>query len=108
MIIAEESLLAEAWGLLHGLAMCWNLGLRKNEVESDELQMIQKLGNNKRQHCSAEPWKTLEAMMSRDWQISLKHIYREGNRSAHELAAMSISQQEERIVCLTPPERMLK
>ena len=43
---------AEAWGILKGLQLCWNMGIRKLEVESDAKNIVQLFaGNNQEEHC---------------------------------------------------------
>ena len=66
----------EAWALLHELQMAWDLGIRRLIVEIDSLSVynwekgLKELENslsNVIQECN------------KNWMVSLKHVYREGN-----------------------------
>lgn len=37
---------AKAWGVIEGLELCWDLGLRKIDVESDALEIVEAIKKN--------------------------------------------------------------
>ncbi|KAF7823493.1 ribonuclease H [Senna tora] len=81
-------LVAEMWGIVHGLELAWNLGHRRVIVEADSLVAV----NMIKQGCSAShPCSSLvqraHTWINRDWHIFIQHSFREGNRVADRLAA---------------------
>ncbi|KAF7823498.1 putative reverse transcriptase [Senna tora] len=83
-----DILVAEMWGIFHGLELAWNLGHRRVIVEADSLVVV----NMMKQGCSAShPCSPLvqraHTWINRDWHIWIQHSFREGNRVVDRLAA---------------------
>ncbi|CAN1147578.1 Putative ribonuclease H protein At1g65750 [Linum perenne] len=80
---------AELRGAITGLRTAWDLGFRKVEVQVDSmavLALVNSAENPVHQH-------TLEVLdihdlLRKDWEVKIRHVYREGNRAADFLADM--------------------
>ena len=48
--------------------------------------------------------KEIEELLNQPWEVRVEHEFREPNRSADLLAAISIRQEVERKLCRYPPE----
>lgn len=42
---AVDALTIEAWGMLKGMELCWAMGLKKVEIESDVNQLVHFMNN---------------------------------------------------------------
>ncbi|CAL1407041.1 unnamed protein product [Linum trigynum] len=86
-----SAVMAELWGLYHGLDIAWRHGCRTLMVESDSKLAIE-LVNNRTD--PLHPYATLLAAIRRkiaqDWVVRLSHVYREGNRVADWLSKHSL------------------
>ncbi|XP_004301685.1 PREDICTED: putative ribonuclease H protein At1g65750-like [Fragaria vesca subsp. vesca] len=80
---------AELWGLLKGMEMAWQHGCNSLEVEVDSLVAV-KLVLSVIDHL--HPLYSLIAncqeFLSRNWNVSLIHVYRESNSVADLLASI--------------------
>ncbi|WCJ44200.1 RNA-directed DNA polymerase (reverse transcriptase)-related family protein [Euphorbia peplus] len=78
---------AELWGILEGLKMSWDMGLRKVQVEVDNQLCVDLIG---RSYCTPNDVAALlmeiQEYIGRSWEINVCHIYREANRSADWMA----------------------
>lgn len=79
---------AELWGLCSGLYLCWNLGIRKVQVEIDS-ELVVKLVNRKIEitHPLFSLVTRCQGFLRRDWEIQFRHVFREANFSADYLAS---------------------
>ena len=85
---------AEARGVYERLKLCWSMGFKKVEVECDALRIVECINN---QTDEAEiRWliQEIRELVSRDWQVQVKHVYREANRCADQLARLKFNTQE--------------
>lgn len=99
--------LVEAWGVLYGLQICWDLGIKQLEVESDALQVVQRIEQLHHLHLRAEPWKSIGEMLSRDWTVCVQHVVREKNRCADRVTKLGLRSPEERIIWSSPPQEVV-
>lgn len=76
-------LVAELWGIYHGLLLCWNKGFHWVEIETDSPVAILKI---KSHDGSYDPHRHLvvaiRELLAHEWLCSIKHAYREANRWA--------------------------
>ena len=80
---------AELWGLYEGLLMAWNSGYKKVLVESDCLEVVQLMHKvTKPNHPCFSIIQSCKNLMLADWDCSVNHVYREGNKLADGLASM--------------------
>lgn len=93
MKIGESSvLMAELWGLFQGLTLAWDVGIKRLLVEVDSLGVTQMIS---KQVVVPNVFHALiiaiRDLLSRNWQISISHIYREANSAADFMANMAHS-----------------
>ena len=93
MNIGESSvLMAELWGLYQGLRLTWEAGIKRLLVEVDNLCVTQLV--SKQVVVPNEFYALVVAireLISRNWQVSITHIYREANSAADFMANMAHS-----------------
>ncbi|WCJ31853.1 Polynucleotidyl transferase ribonuclease H-like superfamily protein [Euphorbia peplus] len=81
---------AKLWGIYDGLILAWNLGFIKVQVEVDSLLCVDLLH---RQSTLSNDLLTLivgiRTLQQRNWEISISHTYREGNRGADFMANLA-------------------
>ncbi|CAN1173011.1 Putative ribonuclease H protein At1g65750 [Linum perenne] len=78
---------AELRGILVGLDVVWEVGIRKVEVQVDSrvaIALIYGADNTLHQHASEVS--SIRALLQRDWEVTISHVYREGNYAADYLA----------------------
>ncbi|CAI0475133.1 unnamed protein product [Linum tenue] len=72
---------------MEGLQLAWNLGLRRIRVEIDSQCAVQLLRNQDApDHPHAVTIHRFQELFQRDWEVTIHHIYREGNKGADFLA----------------------
>ncbi|KAL9432399.1 hypothetical protein AB3S75_027433 [Citrus x aurantiifolia] len=83
---------AELWGLYQGLKIAWEHGFRFLQVEVDNLGITQLLNTSEanRSGVSSLLW-GIKDLLNKDWQISVKHVYREASFAADFLAGMALN-----------------
>ncbi|CAN1120796.1 Putative ribonuclease H protein At1g65750, partial [Linum perenne] len=78
---------AELTGIIVGLERAWNAGIRELEIQTDSLAAVRLLTNDKAtEHQHASLIAQYNRLLDRNWNISLKHIFREANHLADALA----------------------
>ncbi|KAF7826851.1 ribonuclease H [Senna tora] len=83
---------AEAWGIVCGLNLAWDLGFQKVVLENDCLRIIKQINNVNnlaQQMHSTIP--AIRSMISRDWDVKLVHCYKNVNACADILAKFSLN-----------------
>jgi ribonuclease HI len=80
---------AELWGAWEGLQLAWNLGFRRVELRMDAMNIVKIL--NREKVVTTFGWNLCNRIwkiMEREWEVHIRHTYREGNFSADALAHM--------------------
>ncbi|CAN1128518.1 Putative ribonuclease H protein At1g65750, partial [Linum perenne] len=83
---------AELRGIVEGLKLAWDLGIRKITVQTDSRAAISILEQDMhmvRQHAALVA--DFHELRSRNWEVSLSHVYREANCAADYLANLGHS-----------------
>ncbi|CAN1331699.1 Putative ribonuclease H protein At1g65750 [Linum perenne] len=83
---------AELRGAIRGLQTAWELGLTKVELQVDSsaiVQLVEEEGEPTHQH--AMEVLEFRDLVARDWDVRLRHVYREGNHAADFLAGIGFS-----------------
>ncbi|CAN1142156.1 Putative ribonuclease H protein At1g65750 [Linum perenne] len=78
---------AELRGIVEGMKLAWNKGIRKLSIQSDSKAAVETLSNRRSpvgQHSSLV--EQFFELSSRLWEVSIHHIYREANYAADYLA----------------------
>ncbi|CAI0376683.1 unnamed protein product [Linum tenue] len=78
---------AELMGVLQGLKCAWNLGIRKLELRTDSRTALALVTTAAPRHPHYRSVIQICRMLERDWEVRLKHTFREGNVVANFLAA---------------------
>ncbi|CAN1243153.1 Putative ribonuclease H protein At1g65750, partial [Linum perenne] len=80
----------EIRGALEGIRLAWTMGYRNVEIQMDSLAAIAILldKNPMINHQHAIEVLEFRDWVSKDWELKLKHIYREGNQTADFLARL--------------------
>ncbi|CAN1176014.1 Putative ribonuclease H protein At1g65750 [Linum perenne] len=81
---------AELTAIRDGLSLVWVLGFRKVQAESDCLEAVEMMTCMEFQnHPHAVLGYEIKELLSRNWECTFKHIYREANKVADTLAVTS-------------------
>lgn len=95
---------AELWGILIGLQVAWNHGLRKVWLESDSLTAINLIKHGcTSSHMYYDLVLSIRELCNRSWQVHLSHIHREGNRVADSLANEGAASDHFTNILISPP-----
>ncbi|CAN1186558.1 Putative ribonuclease H protein At1g65750 [Linum perenne] len=80
---------AEMRGAIEGLTRAWNAGYRKVLLQLDSQAAITLLTDARNtRHLHALETDRFQELQSREWELVIKHTYREGNRAADYLAGI--------------------
>ncbi|CAN1319812.1 Putative ribonuclease H protein At1g65750 [Linum perenne] len=80
---------AEIKGIVDGMAIAWEKGIRKLRIQTDSQLAVKLLlseENINHQHSSLVH--TFQEFKARNWEITIEHVYREANNAADFLANM--------------------
>lgn len=102
-MLPKQSVTAEMWGVLIGMEIVWNKGIRKVIVESDSAALISSINNSNCGQCHNRLIFRILDWKKKDWQVIFSHTYREGNRCADWLANWSFHHQELGTVMINHP-----
>ncbi|KAJ1388142.1 Ribonuclease H domain [Sesbania bispinosa] len=85
----KDILYAELIAILKGLSLCWDLNFRNVKCMSDSLLAVTLINNGVPIfHQYAAIISNIQALISRDWEISVNHVFRKGNQAADFLAKL--------------------
>ncbi|MBA0813798.1 hypothetical protein Gohar_027620, partial [Gossypium harknessii] len=90
----------EAKVVLEGLKLAWNRGFGQAELECDNVLLVDVLRNGLATISSIVEIRLIHEWCSKDWQIKFRHISRDSNKVADQLAKMD----EDIINCLVTLE----
>ncbi|CAL1372499.1 unnamed protein product [Linum trigynum] len=79
---------AELRGAVEGLQLAWDAGFRHVRLELDSAcacQLLQSTDSGEHHH--ATDLDRAQELLKREWDVSVTHIYREGNKCADFLAS---------------------
>ncbi|CAN1771026.1 Putative ribonuclease H protein At1g65750 [Linum perenne] len=80
---------AEMRAIVEGTTMAWDLGIRKLAIQTDSIAAVRILQDRSRQdHQHANLARRFQELVGWDWEVSLIHVYREGNCPADYLASL--------------------
>ncbi|CAN1254624.1 Putative ribonuclease H protein At1g65750 [Linum perenne] len=83
---------AELRGIVEGMKLAWDLGIRKLMIQTDSkaaADMLSVPGNSTSRHASL--LQQFSELLSREWCVSVHHIFREANFAADYLANLGQS-----------------
>ncbi|CAN1186310.1 Putative ribonuclease H protein At1g65750 [Linum perenne] len=70
---------AELRGIIGGLNLAWDVGARRVMVQVDSRAAVSLISN-------AREVTLIHQLLNREWEVTISHIYREGNQAADYLA----------------------
>ncbi|CAN1228034.1 Putative ribonuclease H protein At1g65750, partial [Linum perenne] len=78
---------AEMRGIVEGMSIAWNRGIRKLRIQSDSATAIKILSDTTWvNHQHSHLVRMFRELSARNWEISIEHIYREANNAADFIA----------------------
>ena len=84
-------LAAECWGVIHGLRLAWELGIRSVILEVDNSCVVNIIqGQTSCPLQSLSLIHEIKSLLNKDWMVQVAHIYREANYCADYLANVAI------------------
>jgi ribonuclease HI len=100
---------AELWGLFEGLTMTRRLGYKKVDVQMDSTIIVQTINNYS--VANASGWgltRKIRFFLILDWNVKIKHIYREANRGADMLTNIGCFHGIGLLVYHQPPSQLIQ
>ncbi|CAN1827943.1 Putative ribonuclease H protein At1g65750 [Linum perenne] len=83
---------AEIRGVVEGMQVAWDIGIRKLAIQSDSTTAIRILHDGSRlDHQHANLTRRFRNMLGWNWEVTLSHVYRESNFLADSLASKAHS-----------------
>ncbi|CAN1192982.1 Putative ribonuclease H protein At1g65750 [Linum perenne] len=74
-------------GIVEGLGIAWNKGIRRVRIRSDSTIAIKLLTDeNWINHQHLHLVRLFQELRARDWEIKVEHIFREANQAADFIA----------------------
>ncbi|KAE8704648.1 hypothetical protein F3Y22_tig00110450pilonHSYRG01155 [Hibiscus syriacus] len=98
---------AELWGVLDGLLLAWDCGLREVIVELDSRDAWRLLQQGAAMERVSSLVPHLVECMARSWRLQFVHVVREGNQAADHMAKLAWGWQYGLKVFATPPTEVL-
>ncbi|CAN1186305.1 Putative ribonuclease H protein At1g65750 [Linum perenne] len=78
---------AELRGIIGGLNLAWDVGARRVMVQVDSRAAVSLISNASNPcHQHAGEVTLIHQLLNREWEVTISHIYREGNQAADYLA----------------------
>ncbi|XP_028805340.1 uncharacterized protein LOC114760240 [Neltuma alba] len=99
---------AKARGILEGLELCWKMGFRKIEVESDAKLIGEAIKYKRNIEGNYNTFASIHEMLNLEWQVQINHVYREGNYCADRMATIGWEQLETKRFWQLTPEDLQK
>nr|GMD59190.1 ribonuclease H [Ipomoea batatas] len=97
----------EAVAVLKAMEWAWSKGFRNIEIRSDSREIVKRLnGEQMTRGLLNNIIETCKRWMAKDWEVTIKHVYREQNHIADNLAKLAC-QREDRWSCLREPPAVI-
>lgn len=101
-------IMAELWGILNGLQIAWNLGLKKVILETNSKGAFLAIQEMESEHYGSTVTNFIKSFLKRDWIVHLRHVLREGNKIIDGLTKTTFSRPLGRIDNMQPPNGILQ
>ncbi|KAA3488041.1 LINE-type retrotransposon LIb DNA [Gossypium australe] len=95
---------AELWGVLDGVLILLNKGYKKVKIQTDNLEVIRALATKDMIDSGTTLLRRIKRIMYSEGQWEIKHVPREGNLTADQLAKIGLSWQTSLRVFEVPPD----
>nr|GMC46818.1 ribonuclease H [Ipomoea batatas]GMD31167.1 ribonuclease H [Ipomoea batatas] len=97
----------EAVAVLKAMEWAWSKGFRNIEIRSDSRETVKRLnGEQMTRGLLNNIIETCKRWMTKDWEVTIKHVYWEQNHIADNLAKLAC-QREDRLSCLREPPAVI-
>ncbi|EEF37876.1 nucleic acid binding protein, putative [Ricinus communis] len=99
--------MAECWAACEGLKLAWNMGYRELIVEVDSKLVAGWL--NADQTCMNDCSNLIYAcreLIRKDWNVDVRHVFREGNMIADSLANRRLPKVEGLLCCILAQKKL--
>ncbi|KAF7813189.1 putative reverse transcriptase [Senna tora] len=96
-----SSLLVEVWAVYLGLSLAWEKKLTNIDLEVDSAMIVRLIKSDvDMSHPLFSLISDIRSMISNNWDVMVRHVYREGNRMADRLAnfAQGLNACQKRLV----------
>ncbi|CAI0462096.1 unnamed protein product [Linum tenue] len=84
---------AELTGIVHGLRLAWDSGARKIEIQTDSVTAVHLIQSGVDMHPHHALIAEARRLIELDWEVKVKHVFRESNFTADYLASLGQSLQ---------------
>ncbi|XVF16288.1 hypothetical protein REPUB_Repub10bG0018300 [Reevesia pubescens] len=75
-----STITAELWAVYKGLHLCWDLGYKSVELETNSMQAVNKITTTPSKYdTNGNLLVAIQDIMKRNWQCIVKHVYRKAN-----------------------------
>ncbi|CAN1808121.1 Putative ribonuclease H protein At1g65750, partial [Linum perenne] len=99
---------AELRGIIEGMKIAWDKGVRRLCIQTDSQAAVSLLCSTEgREHRHSSLVDQFSELRSRDWEVTIHHIYREANCAADYLANLGHSVDLGTHVCQFPDNTLL-
>ncbi|CAL1394173.1 unnamed protein product [Linum trigynum] len=78
----------ELASIKRGLCISWDMGLRKLVIQIDSVTTILLIQVDTSSHPHRMPLKSIRRFLALDWEITIGHVFREGNFVVDYLASL--------------------
>ncbi|RYR53791.1 hypothetical protein Ahy_A06g029039 [Arachis hypogaea] len=95
----------EVAAIREGLEIAWKKGFRRIELETDSQAAVNLMENPPKRHPTlTRPIRRIKELLNRNWQVRIRHIYREANQLADGIANLLLNQNREHATWDHPPK----
>ncbi|XP_050207419.1 uncharacterized protein LOC126656837 [Mercurialis annua] len=98
---------AELRGVYHGLLLNWHLGFRRVLLEVDNKNVVDALNKLSSAGSNFNIIAAICALLAREWEVRVTHVYREANFAADHLASLNASDDFCVVYHNSPPGSLL-
>ncbi|KAL4326097.1 hypothetical protein GQ457_11G008900 [Hibiscus cannabinus] len=99
-------LMAELWAILEGISFAWSQGYQYVELESDNLEAVHLALSTSPDETVCGLVLSIKDGLRKIRHVTLRHVYREGNRVANRLATMGRMQRGPRVTLSEAPAEL--
>jgi ribonuclease HI len=90
-----EAYTAELWGVLEGMKLARRMNFNRVEVRIDSVEVVEDINHNRASKGSGKALiRSISDLLKDNWEVSIKHSYREANNLADALANYSFSTKD--------------
>lgn len=97
------ALVAELWGVLLGLRLAWSMSVHHLLLETDSKSVAELLQAEVVCHRHWELIIPIKELLTPNWNVEVKHIYREANKYVDFLADTALGCPREDLALCIPP-----